>query len=305
MVVANAEVRLNMSYIRCSVLMLSAILLNSFSTPALRAQTAPVESRTDIGWQWVEQFAGSVNSDGQVIALTSSAGYNFSSHLGLVAGLPVYFVHNSSSTATTSVNGIGDFFAGLRFSFPNPALNYRMALIGAAPTGNSSKGLSTGHATYDWTNHFDRRFGHWTPFGDLGLANTIPNTVFLQQFTSLGHLVHFEGGTALSLLGPLSASASFYGFAPWGSQQVFSRLVGKGSPPAGPGGHGRIYEVNQQTTGGADLTRDNGFSFGLDARMSVFDVWAAYTHSIHFDLNVVSFGISVNMRSLIHRAGGA
>lgn len=302
-----------MSFIRYVVLAFSVILWNSFSIPALRAQTTPVESAhgTDIGWQWVEQFAGSVNTDGQVMALTSSGGYNFSSHLGLVAGLPVYFVHNSSSitsttttTSATSVNGIGDFFAGLRLSFPNPAVNYRMSLTGAAPTGDSSKGLSTGHATYDWTNHFDRRFGQWTPFAEAGLANSVPNTVFFQQFTSLGHLVHFEGGTALSLIGPLSASASLYDFAPWGSQQVFSRLVTKGGPAAGPGSHGRVYELNQQTTGGADLTRDNGFNFGVDARISVFDVWAGYTRSIHFDLNVVSFGIGVNMRSLIHRAGG-
>src|SRR5579859_3923763 len=120
-----------MSFLRDSALVLAVILWNSFSTPALQAQTAPVESRTDIGWQWVEQFAGSVNTDGQVMALTSSGGYNFNSHLGLVAGLPIYFVHYSSSTVTTtatSVSGIGDFFGGLRFSFPNPAVNYRTAL---------------------------------------------------------------------------------------------------------------------------------------------------------------------------------
>jgi hypothetical protein len=293
--------------LRNSALVVVVILWNAFSIPALRAQTAPVESRTDIGWQWVEQFAGSANSDGQVMALTSSGGYNFSSHVGLVAGLPIYFVHTSSSTATTanSVNGIGDFFAGLRLSFPNPAVNYRMTLTGVAPTGDSSKGLSTGHATYDWTNHFDRRFGQWTPFADAGLANSVPNTVFFQQFTSYGHLVHFEAGAAFSILGPVSASASFYDFAPWGSQRVFSRLVAKGGPPAGAGSHGRVYELNQQTTGGADLTRDNGFNFGLDARMSMFDVWVGYTRSVHFDLNVVSFGIGVNMRSLIHHVRGA
>lgn len=304
------DIRLNMSFIRYSVLALSVILWTSFSIPALRAQTTPVESThgTDIGWQWVEQFAGSVNTDGQVMALTSSGGYNFSSHLGLVAGLPVYFVHNSSSTTmttATSVNGIGDFFGGLRLSFPNPAVNYRMALTGVAPTGDSSKGLSTGHATYDWINHFDRRFGQWTPFADAGLANSVPNTVFFQQFTSFGHLVHFEAGTGFSILGPLSASASFYDFAPWGSQQVFSRVVTKGGSAAGPGSHGRVYELNQQTTGGADLTRDDGFNLGLDARMSMFDVWLGYTRSVHFDLNVVSFGIGVNMRSLIHHASGA
>ena len=262
--------------------------------------------RSDVGWQWIEQFSGSVNSDGQAMALTSSGGYNFNSHLGLFAGIPVYFVHNSSSTAgTSSVNGMGDVFGGLRLSFANPILNYRMALTGAAPTGDSSKGLSTGHATYDWTNHVDRRFGPWTPFADLGLANSIPNTLFFQrQFTSLGHLTHFEAGTAYSIVGPLSASASFYDIVPWGSQQVFSQLVVKGGPPVGSGSHGRPFELNHETTGGADLTRDDGFNFGVDARMSAFDVWLGFTHSIQFDLNVVSFGIGVNMKNLIHRAGG-
>jgi hypothetical protein len=288
---------------------LSILLWSCFSIPALRAQTTSVESAhgTDIGWQWVEQFAGSVNTDGQVMALTSSGGYNFSSHVGLIVGLPVYFVHTSASTTATtatSVNGIGDFFAGLRLSFPSPAVNYRMVLTGAAPTGDSSKGLSTGHATYDWTNHVDRRFDRWIPFADAGLSNSVPNTVYFQQFTSLGHLVHFDGGTALDLVGPVSASASFYDFAPWGTQQVFSRLVAKGGPPTGAGKHGRVYELNQQTTGGADLTRDNGFNFGVDARVSAFDVWAGFTHSIYFDLNVFSFGIGVNMRSLLHRAAG-
>jgi hypothetical protein len=298
-----------MTSIRHSALVLVVVVWISIFIPGLRAQTStsePPVRRSDVGWQWVEQFGGSANSDGQVMALTSTGGWNFNSHVGLFAGMPVYFVHNSSSTTgTSSVNGIGDFFGGLRFSLANPILNYRMALTGAAPTGDTSKGLSTGHATYDWTNHFDRRFGPWTPFADLGLANSIPNTLFFQrQFTSLGHLTHFEAGTAYRIFGPLSATASFYDIAPWGSQQVFSQLVAKGGPPAGSGSHGRAFELNQQTTGGADLTRDNGFNFGVDARMSPFDVWVGFTHSVHFDLNVVSFGIGVNMRNLIHRPGG-
>ena len=83
----RGSVWFNMSLIRYGALVVVVILWNPFSVPALRAQTTPVESRTDIGWQWVEQFAGSVNTDGQVWAVTSSGGYNFSSHLGLVAGL--------------------------------------------------------------------------------------------------------------------------------------------------------------------------------------------------------------------------
>ena len=304
---------------RYSALPFLLVLWSCVFVPALRAQTPVGESaaeRTDIGWQWIEQFAGSSSTEGQILALTSSAAYNFSSHVGLVAGIPVYFVHNSSSTTTstagatslagtTSVNGIGDIFAGLRLSLANPAVNYRMALTGTAPSGDSSKGLSTGRASYDWTNHVDRKFGRLTPFADLGLANSVPNTLFFQQFTSLGHLMHFETGTGFDLFGPLSFSASFYEIAPWGSQQVFSRLVTKGGLPAGAGSHGRVYELSQQTSGGSDLTSDHGFNFGLDARISLLDIWAGFTHSVHFDLNVVSFGVGVYIRNLLHRAKGA
>ena len=302
-----------MCAVRNNALSFLIIVFSCAFVPGLRAQTPIAEGaaeRTDIGWQWIEQFAGSSSTDGQIMALTSSGGYNFNSHAGLVGGIPMYFVHNPSSTTTTSptgttsVKGIGDIFAVLRLSFATPAVNYRMALTGTAPSGDSSKGLSTGHATYDWTNHFDRRFGHLTPFADLGLANSVPNTLFFQQFTSLGHLAHFETGAGFDLFGPFTVSASFYDIAPWGSQQVFSRLVTKGGMPAGAGTHGRVYELSQQTSGGASLTSDHGFNFGLDARIRFFDIWAGFTHSVHFDLNVVSFGIGVNMRNLLHLAKG-
>jgi hypothetical protein len=85
-----------MSSIRHSALVLVVVLGSSIFIPGLRAQTSssePPVRRSDLGWQWIEQFGGSVNSDGQAIALTSSGGHNFNSHLGLFAGMPVYFVH--------------------------------------------------------------------------------------------------------------------------------------------------------------------------------------------------------------------
>jgi hypothetical protein len=73
----------------------------------------------------------------------------------------------------------------------------------------------------------------------------------------------------------------------------------------GAGSHGRVYELSQQTSGGADLTRDNGLNVGFDTRLPVVDLWIGFTHSSHFDLNVVSFGIGMNMRSLFHRLNGS
>jgi hypothetical protein len=221
------------------------------------------------------------------------------SHFGAVAGLPVYFVRPSASTASS--NGVGDLFAGVGLSFPSPAVNYRMTLIGTVPTGDASTGVSTGHATYDWTNHFNRSFGRWTPFANLGLSNSIPESFLFQRpFTSFGHLAHFEAGAAWRLAGPLSVSASAYDIEPWGTQEIFSRVVRSGGPPTGSGQSGRVFELNQQTTGGASLTRDHGFNAGLNMSWaSLVDTWVGFSRSVNLDLNTVSFGIGVNMTKLL------
>jgi hypothetical protein len=240
------------------------------------------------------------------MSLTSTTGYSFTSHFGLVAGIPVYFIRDSASTAgATSSNGIGDVFAGLHFSFPNPVVNYRTALTGTAPTGDTSKGLSTGHATLDWTNHFDRRFGRWVPFANLGLANSVPDTLFNQrQYTSYGYVAQFQAGTFFRIMRPLSSVSSAYDVEPWGAPTVISRIV----PVGVPGSLGSLagvpfFEQSHLITGGASLTRDDGFSAGLDAGFaSFFDVWAGYSHSLPLNLNTVSIGVGVNVMSALRHA---
>jgi hypothetical protein len=277
--------------------------------PGLRAQEPEAQPTTrpgGAGWVWVEQFAGSATGGaGQLMSLTSTGGYNFSSHFGLAAGLPVYFVHDSaSSEGAISSDGIGDVFLGARFSFANPVVNYRMSLTGTAPTGDTAKGLSTGHATFDWTNHFDRRFGRWTPFANLGLANSVPDTLFYQrQYTSYGYVAHFQAGSSVRLFRPLSAVASAYDIEPWGTQTVISRIVtttGGVPGPLGPLLGEPYFEQSHVTTSTASLTRDDGVSAGLVANfLSYFDVWAGYSHSFALNLDTVSFGVGVNMMSVL------
>jgi hypothetical protein len=300
--------------IRCNVLALSLLFCTSTGftlVPGLRAQEPAAQPSTrpsGSGWVWVEQFAGSgTNGAGQVMSLTSTTGYDFTSHFGLVVGLPVYFIHDSASTAgATSSDGIGDVFAGLHFSFPNPVVNFRTALTGTAPTGDTSKGLSTGHATLDWTNHFDRRFGRLVPFANLGLANSVPDTLFYQrQYTSYGYLAHFQAGTSFRIMRPLSAVASAYDIEPWGMQTVTSRIVGVVGVPGQLGLLPGVpaFEQSHLITGGANLTRDDGFSAGLDVGFArFFDAWAGYSHSLPLNLNTVSIGVGVNVMSVLHHA---
>jgi hypothetical protein len=264
--------------------------------------------RSEDHFTWIERFDGSSNTEGQVMLLDSSVGYLFGRHLLVDVGIPVYFIRANTTTAsgastTNSFTDLGDVYAQVRLSFPNPALNFKTQLTGRAPTGNTSDGISTGHATYDWTNRIDRNFVHWTPFLEVGLADSIPDTfVYRRPFASYGELAHFQAGASYHVVNWLSVAASAFDVAPWGTQTIDSRVVGNGSGPSN--GHGPPFLQGHQTTGASSLAADNGFSAGLDlSPVRAFDFTVAYSRSTHYDLNTFSFGIAVNMRSILRHPG--
>ena len=257
---------------------------------------------------WIEQFDGSANSQGQVMLLNSSVGYLFGNHLFVDAGIPVYFVRAYTTTSsglstTNSSSDLGDIYAQARLSFLNPTLNFKTQLTGRAPTGNTSNGISTGHATYDWTNRFDRDFGRWTPFLEAGLADSLPDSfIYRRPFASYGELAHFQAGASYRVVNWLSVAASAFDVAPWGSQTIDSRVVRGTVGPSN--GHGPPFLQVPQTTGGSSLTADNGFMAGLDlSPVRALDFTVGYSRSTHYDLNTVSFGVAVNMRAILRHPG--
>jgi hypothetical protein len=271
------------------------------------SQSAIPAMRSEDNFTWIEQFEGSSNTEGQVTLLDSSVGYVFGRHLSVDAGVPIYFVRSNATTAsgastTNSFTDLGDVYGQVRLSFPNPALSFKTQFTGRAPTGSTSNGISTGHATYDWTNRIDRDFGHWTPFLEVGLANSIPDTfVYRRPFASYGELGHFQAGAAYHVVHWLSVAASAFDVAPWGSQTIDSRVGGNGS---GVTGHGPPFLQAHQTTGGSSLAADNGFSAGMGiSPTKAIDFTVGYSRSTHYDLNTVSFGIAVNMRAILSHPG--
>src|SRR4029077_10445867 len=110
-------------------------------------------------------------------------------------GFPVYFARATSSTGTSQFqNGLGNVFSGLAVTAgSSDKLYYSSNLISTFPTGDQSQGFSTGHATADWTNTFNHSIGTFTPYGSVGVANTISDTsFFVRPFTSKGLVSHFE-----------------------------------------------------------------------------------------------------------------
>ena len=277
------------------------ILLALAATGA--AQSSAASGDNAKGWTLYESFEGSSNSLGQVNRLDSTAGYNFNQYFGVDAGFPVYFVNASSSTSgTRSGNGLGDAYVDLKLTLRNPLVNYGSTLRGSVPTGDTNKGLSSGRATFDWTNHFDRRFGRVTPFANLGIANTVSDTrFFVRPFTTLGTVGHFEAGAEFEFLPFLNFAASAYDVLPTGQQKIFSKIVTQpGTVTTGP----CVFQ-SARTVGTADLASDNGFSVGFNSSPLPFlDLGINYTRSVHFRLDTVSFGVGVNVGYIVRKAKG-
>ena len=269
------------------------ILLLSASLASAQKQDS------DRGWNWYEAWYSSFNTDGAVNKLDSTVGYDFSKHVGVNAGLPFYLVHASNTTTGNSVSGggVGDLHASLLLRATwKEKLNYEAAFTGTAPTGSRDNGLTTGHATIDWNNHFDGTIRRITPFANLGVANTVPDTLFFQRpFSSYGVVGHFDGGAVFHVAPKFGWGVSGYAIQPTGTQTVVSRLLKKETPVvAFSSSHGRVFQ-DTSVVKGNDLTTDHGFSTWAEFEPNRFlSLQAGYTRSQTFDLNTFSFGLGFN-----------
>lgn len=253
------------------------------------------------GWTSYVAFGGTANSLGQVYELNSSVGYTFTDHFGMDVGVPVYFVNASSSTTgATCGSGVGNAAVDLRWKYLRPVVNYASVLTVSVPIGDKTLGLSTGHATFDWINHFDRSFNKVTPFGEAGFSNTTSDSrLYVRPYTTFGLNTHFRGGAEINVWKWLSVGAAAYDILPFGNQTVYSRVNGASGSGAGAT-HERNFQVSQYTTGTSDIASDNGFSTWLDAGLNRYlDAELGYTRSIHYDLNSVSFSVGFNVGRLL------
>jgi hypothetical protein len=301
---------------------LLSLFVFSVLASALRAQTpipAVAGSREKsqegftLGWGFGTRFEGSTSADGGVYDVATGVGYNFTQHFGVGLGVPYTFVGTPSSIKTknplaVSGYGIGNIGMDLKWLYPEKTLTYASTVHLAAPTGDTKKGFSTGHATWNWTNHFEHGWGNFTPFIDGGVGNTLAGTKHIKLYSTFGYNAQFEAGTGIDA-GPLSFSASAYDVAPWGPQELFSKVFrctsGTKCSGTGTSTDRKGYLSSSVTSGGASLARDNGFNAGVEVKPAKYlDLEADYSRSVPLQLNTFSFGISIDLGSLLRSRPG-
>jgi hypothetical protein len=253
---------------------------------------------------------GSANSNAQVNRLEASVGYNFNRTFGVDFGLPFYFVNSNFST-DPALNGfrsgLGNAFINFRMMPSLAKWRYVPSLMVTAPTGDRDRGFSTGRVTFDWNNFVSRSFSRFTPFGNLGVANTISDTAFFSRpFSSLGIVGHFEGGTSYRLHRSLSMGVSAYSVVPSGEQKIYSRVAkGQSNNPANaePGqGKARAFQSTAVIVDAGELARDHGFASWLTVYpTSTMYVQTGYHRSVPYSLNTFFFGVGIQLDSVYQR----
>src|SRR6266446_3248017 len=157
------------------------------------------------GWNLGTRFEGSTSGDGSVYNLGFGGGYNFSHHFGVSLGIPYYFVGTPSTIQAknqqaVSGSGLGNVGADLKWLFPSPTVNYASTIHRGAPTGDTKKGFSTRHATWNWGNHIEHGWGNFTPFVDGGVGNTVQDTKYFHRpFMTFGFNASVEVKPAKAL----------------------------------------------------------------------------------------------------------
>jgi len=259
---------------------------------------------------------GHDTSAGWSSEMNSAVGYDVNSHFAVEAGTPFWLVTTTQSTTTsggsgttavntTHSNSFGDAFLRLKAQTHVDSLSYSTNLTFTAPTGDTSAGVSTGRATFNWNNRLERELEHFTLIGEGSFGNSLASSSRNRRdFTTLGAVSEFRGGMSFDLLEVVTLEASGYGDVGFGSQKVYSRNVKKGTNGLGKSSHGRSYEAAYLTTGDGSLVNDSGFTTDISWSMTPrFTTDFAYNRSVHYSSNSVAVTLAVRLGHTAEKSG--
>jgi hypothetical protein len=292
-----------------SFFLFGAVAMFCLVRPATAQDTLPTSKAKD-GLSLYEKFEGSTSSGTDVFDMNTSIGYDFDRFLGVDLGVPVYFVTppSASKLIASQSNGLGNAYMDIRLTLNNPIFHFTSTPSAAFPTGDMSKGFSTGHVTFNWDNEIERSFGRFTPFLDVDPGNglnSITNAytrVIQRPFITLGKEVEFIGGLDVDVFGPFSVRVDAYDVQPWGQQEILSRILKENTVTVKGVTHNRYYAVTSITNGGADLVKDNGYDAALDATLKRFVLLElGYDYSVHYASGTVFFSAGFDLSRLFGR----
>ena len=269
------------------------------SSKPLPSKELAVE-HSDRGFTFTVTASGAHDSvSGWSTVLESNVRYDFNKVFGVEIGVPYYMSHsgfdarpvtsvNTNPPLVDSYNALGDAYLILHFAAPGTWFNYRSRIVGGFPSGDTSSGISTGRATFDFNNHFDHTWNFFTPYVELGIgdSSSLITRLVKHPYTTLGPVSHFKAGAGFSWK-VFYVEGSAYENLPIGDQKVYARVVTIRTLKKQKITTTRIVDTGQ------GLLEDNGFGAGLAVSLSHnLTVGAAYQYSVRESLDSAVLAVS-------------
>jgi hypothetical protein len=274
------------------------------------AQSPSKASANDVrGFTWSQTATGTHDSvSGWSSILDSSVRYDLNRVFGMELGVPYYMSHNGYDSTkgvrlnqnpplVASYNSLGDAYLTLHFAAPGTWVGYKSTLTGTAPTGDTSSGISTGRATFDFNNHFDHAWGFFTPLVEFGIGDSsaLVNKAVRRPYTTLGPLSHYKAGASFDFLRVFSFESSGYEDLPIGDQKVYSHVLRRsktGSIVRVVNGEKRRFARVAVDTG-QGILEDNGLTGALTIDLGRhMNLTGSYQRSLRQSGDTVVIGVS-------------
>ena len=280
--------------------------------PARPVQEPPVASSTASATSEVPQVPGisgllrGVNAGvtfsslhdaqtGWATVLQPAIGYSFNDIFSLDVTVPIYFYRLAGTKVPNPPASAlliprrgepGDVLFGLHALFIPHGFEDQATVSATAPTGDTVYGLSTGRATFDFSNRIEHPFKYITPDVELGVgdSSSLVNPLVLRDFTSLGPLAHFQAGFSFALPRGASFDTNVYEQLPIGDQKIYQTYARRGGPAV-------------TVVTGRSVAEDNGFTNSFDLPFDGHVTLSAYySRSLRLHDDILALGLTYVLR---------
>jgi hypothetical protein len=252
----------------------AAVVTQQASIDQPTPQVPGLLSRWASGFNAGITFSGLHDSGtGYATLFTAAMGYSFNDNFSADVSFPVYLYRLAPNLApnpppsrllVTQRGESGDTTFAIHGQGSNRAFEYLGTFAFSAPTGDRSYGLSTGHVTLDFTNHFEHTYSIFTPDIEIGIGDSseLADRAITLNYNSLGALAHFQVGTSINLYRNIVFATDAYEQLPLGDQKIYQNV--------------RRGRITVAVVSGTNLTEDNGFINSLDVPLDRHTTLSGY-----------------------------
>jgi len=228
---------------------------------------------------------------------TPVVAYRFNRHWSVDLSVPAFFSIHSYVAQTippattykleTLRHLVGDTAIATRYTTDfGRAFTYTGSATMSLPTGADSYGLGNGQVTYNINHRVDYGTRWAAPFVETGIGDTssLVDREIQRTYTTIGHIAHFQAGSAFLLPFRSAFTASAYENLPIGDQKIYRPV--------------RVNHAWVERAVGVSLAEDNGVDTILEIPVNRNVIVSGfYSRSLRLKYDTSGVSVTFSLRN--------